>query len=77
MTILFLSYMIAITGFDVVWHSLGANILYYHPQLPLTEEYTGEATFIPAILLFIYVVLSSIHFIRLGWIGLKNKGGKK
>ncbi len=34
--------------------------------------YSGEATDTPAILLFIYVTLSSIYFIRIGYIKLKK-----
>ena len=77
MTILFLVYMIMVSGFDVLWFSMGGEVLYYHPELPLTEEYSGQGNLMPALLLFIYVLLSGIYFIKIGYKGLKNNRGKQ
>jgi len=77
LTILLLIYVTLSSGFDVLWHSLGGTILYYHKQLPMTDDYTGEATIIPAIILFIYVFSSSIYFITIGWKKLKIYNDKK
>lgn len=73
LTILFLVYLTLISGFDVLWHFLGGNIIYFHPLMPLTEEYVSEGTLMVSILLFYYVVFSGIYFIRIGWRGLKDE----
>ena len=71
--ILFLAYMAACSGFDVIWQNyFGGDILYFNRDLPITEEYSALAAKIPNILLFIYVILSSIIFIRTGYIDLKK-----
>ena len=79
LTILYILYALVNSGFDVLWQSIGGNILYYVEGLPLTEEFSGEGAVVPNILLFIYVLLSGIYFIRIGWekLKLEKLEGKK
>lgn len=58
-SILFLTYINLITALNVYWLSLEGHIVYYSPYV----SELVEATFIPQILIFIYIFVSSIYFI--------------
>lgn len=69
--ILLIIYINLLSLLNLTWLSIGGTILYYVPQLPVTDVYSGEATFIPTLLLFSYTLISGIYFIRTGWRKIK------
>ena len=71
-TMILCGYLLMANALVLYLKYLGAKIVFFHPSLPFTEDYSGEFNLIPLILQFLFITISSIYFAKIGWNKLKT-----
>ncbi len=68
-SIMLFVYILLINGWMIYWVSIGGNIIVWHELLPFEFN---EVNIQPIILTEIYILLTSIYFIIIGWKKIKE-----
>ena len=77
LSVMYVLYVMGVAFLPVIFMFLGGKILWYIPFYGLEHSTASEYLVRPAILLFVYVVLSGIFFIGFGYKALVRSKEEK